>query len=385
MRLLLLTTTSDIGGMPRVTTGLARQFAGRGAQVQYVFPHQPGERERAWYEEQGIDVGASAVAPHLWLRRNPSDLLAMWRFVRRSGASVVNIHYGDDSISLKDLVLLRLAGRHRCVVSVHHPTAADGLTAHRRRMTGVASLLADDVVVVSAASRASLLASGVPARKITIILNGVLPPATLPTREAARARLGLPVDAFVVGALARLVPHKGIANLLGAAALVPDPEGALHVLIAGDGPERDALATLGTTSLGTRAHLLGHLADTADFYAALDVFALPSYMEGFGLVYVEAAFHGVPSIGTTAGGTPEAILQDETGLLVPPGDISALAGAIRRLRDDPTLRRRLGDAAQARAAHELTEDAMADRYARLYAPNGDPARGVRDGSTRAGP
>jgi len=93
----------------------------------------------------------------------------------------------------------------------------------------------------------------------------------------------------------------------------------------------------------------------------------------------------VPSIGTTAGGTPEAILQDETGLLVPPGDISALAGAIRRLRDDPTLRRRLGDAAQARAARELTEDAMADRYARLYAPNGDPARGVRDGSTRAGP
>ncbi|MCL6498623.1 MAG: glycosyltransferase, partial [Firmicutes bacterium] len=81
------------------------------------------------------------------------------------------------------------------------------------------------------------------------------------------------------------------------------------------------------------AFLVGRVADTADVYAAADVFALSSYLEGFGLVYIEAALHGVPSIGAAVGAVPETIRDGETGLLVPPGDRAALAGAIGRLRD----------------------------------------------------
>jgi glycosyltransferase involved in cell wall biosynthesis len=114
--------------------------------------------------------------------------------------------------------------------------------------------------------------------------------------------------------------------------------------------------------------------DTADLYAASDLFALPSYLEGFGLVYVEAAFHGVPSIGADMGGTREAILDGETGLLVPPGDRAALAGAIQRLRDDAVLRRRFGAAARARARARFAPARMADEYAAVFWPEGSGSR-----------
>ncbi len=84
------------------------------------------------------------------------------------------------------------------------------------------------------------------------------------------------------------------------------------------------------------------------------------------LVYVEAAFYGIPSIGTNAGGAPDAIADGETGLLVPSGDIAALTAAIDRLHHDTDLRLRLGRAACLRANSEFTEEHMADRYAKIY-------------------
>ena len=103
--------------------------------------------------------------------------------------------------------------------------------------------------------------------------------------------------------------------------------------------------------------------------AAADVFALPSRREGFGLVYVEAALHGVPSVGCAVGGVTDVIAHGETGLLVPPEDADALAGTLRRLADDPRWRRRLGAAAGPEAA-EFTEPVMADRYTAVFRGDG---------------
>jgi glycosyltransferase involved in cell wall biosynthesis len=168
--------------------------------------------------------------------------------------------------------------------------------------------------------------------------------------------------------MANLVPRKGLADLIEAAARVPDPRGELVVAIAGDGPERTALENLAAVRLRGRAVFLGPvLGDTADVYAAADVFALTSYREGLPLVYLESAFHGVPCIGTDVGGTSEVVRDGRTGVLVQPGDPAAVAVAIQRLRDDPALRSRLGDAARAHAHAELTESVMADRYEQLFA------------------
>lgn len=97
-------------------------------------------------------------------------------------------------------------------------------------------------------------------------------------------------------------------------------------------------------------------------YAAADVFALPSHGESLGLAFLEAAWHGVPSVGTRVGGIPEAVLEEQTGLLAPVRDPLAFAHALTRLRNDAGLRRTLGAAAQARVRTEFSETAMLQRY-----------------------
>jgi glycosyltransferase involved in cell wall biosynthesis len=103
----------------------------------------------------------------------------------------------------------------------------------------------------------------------------------------------------------------------------------------------------------------------APVYASSDIFVLPSEDEGFGLVFLEAAAYGLPSIGTHVGGIPEAVLDNVTGLLVPPGDSVALTAAITRLVRDADLRSRLGRAGMARAAEEFGEARLGAAYLRL--------------------
>ncbi len=368
MKVLFITTSPiDVSGVTRTSLDLARQFAARGWRVRSVFPQAPGGRalvERA--RGTGVTTEQHPAVRDIVDPHTLGDMRALRRLVTAGKPDVVNIHYGQNYISLKDVIAARLAGAPRLIVTVHHPVPGSAMGGRKRAMTRLAALLAHAVTVNSRAMRAILLEAGVPARKIHMLPPGVQVPMDLPDKGEVRARLGLPVDAFVVGCVSRLAPHKGVGDLITAAARVPDSGGHLRVVVAGDGPERAALETLGVACLGDRAVFLGRVPDIQDVYAAADVFALPSHMEGFGLVYVEAAFHGVPSIGAKVGGVPDVILDGETGLLVPPGDPDALAAAIARLRDDPTLRARMGEAARTRAYAEFTVECMADRYATVF-------------------
>ena len=362
--LLLSTAGGGIGGTERVVISLARAFTARGWSVRAVFPDTATSAAVVhWASDQGVSSETQIALLGVERPRTIGDMLALRRLVRSAKPDVVNLHYGVGHISLKDVLAVRLAGQHRCVITVHHPTPLHGMT---RRLTRLAAMLAHDIVAVSRATRSVLTAAGVPDRNIHLIPSGLPTPKELPSRMEARRCLGLREDAFVVASVTRLVPEKGIGDLLAAVADLAGSEQEAVVVVAGDGPERQSLEGFAAEHLGHRALILGRVRDTADVYAAADVFALPSSMEGFGLVYIEAAFHGVPSVGTTAGGIPDAVVDGETGLLVSPGDIPALTGALRRLRDDPSLRRRLGEAARARARAEFTEDRMADRYAALF-------------------
>jgi glycosyltransferase involved in cell wall biosynthesis len=103
------------------------------------------------------------------------------------------------------------------------------------------------------------------------------------------------------------------------------------------------------------------------FFAALDVYVLPSRSEGLPLALVEAAAAAVPTIGTRAGGTPEVIIDRETGLLVDPEDWHGLAGACIRLLEDSERAKALGAAARKRAIGEFSPGAMIDRTLQVYA------------------
>lgn len=96
------------------------------------------------------------------------------------------------------------------------------------------------------------------------------------------------------------------------------------------------------------------------YLEAMDVFVLPSLWEGLSLALLEAMFHGLPVVATAVNGTPEAVADERTGLLVPPGDPGALADAMARLARDPELRTRLGTAGREEAERRFTVERMVE-------------------------
>jgi len=374
-----------IAGVERTAIDLAREFAARDWRVRLVFAEPvddalreaearwTAEEERAalleWSRDQGVEAATHPALHGVFATIPWKNVLSLRRFVAAHKPDIVNIQCGSNHVALKDVLAVRLAGRSRLIVSIHHPAPWDQAPRHRVN-TGRASRLCHALIAPSRATRDLLLEADVPARKIHIIPSGVPVPTRLPSRADARAQLGLPPDAFIVSSLARLVPQKNIGAFIEAAARVPDPREKLRVVVAGDGVERAALEDLAAARLGPRAVFLGGIPDEAvpDVYAASDVFYLPSKLEGFGLVYVEAAYRGVPSIGTDVGGVPDVVVDGETGLLVPVDDVAAIAAAIVRVRDDPALRARLGEAARTRAYAEFTVERMIERYVRVLAP-----------------
>jgi hypothetical protein len=163
--------------------------------------------------------------------------------------------------------------------------------------------------------------------------------------------------------VARLDKQKGLNYLLEAAALIPE---AMFVL-AGEGPERPALeAHTRALSLNNRVVFLGYRADIDDLLASCDLFVLPSLFEGLPLSVLEAMAAGKPVVATAIGGTDETIIHGETGLLVPPADPFALAGAIRTALADPSLSRRLGAAGRARVHQQFSAESMVRRITEIY-------------------
>jgi len=353
-----------VGGVARVVSDLGHEFQARGWLVRIALPHTHADLAR-WYRAEGVIAEAHPAVSGISGRRGFHEMRALTRFIQESKSDVVNLHCGGSNIPIKEVVAIRLAGRHRCVVTIHEPEYA-GTARRKRWLTRIAGRLVDTIVCGTSAARMSALASGAQASKTVVIPYGVGSPINPPTRAEARARLSLPAEAFVIGSVARLMPYKGIADLITACSRLDDPKRSLQIIIAGTGPERQALENLATSRLSNCVSFLGRVSDPADLYAASDVFVLPSHWEGFGLVYIEAAFHGVPSIGARVGGVPEAIVDGETGLLVPVGDIGALATAIQRLRDDTILRVRLGEAARVRARTEFTSTRMATLYMQVF-------------------
>jgi glycosyltransferase involved in cell wall biosynthesis len=134
----------------------------------------------------------------------------------------------------------------------------------------------------------------------------------------------------------------------------------LHLVIVGDGPERGNMEAL-ARSLGVdgRVRFAGYREDVGNAYGAMDVFALVSAREGFGLVVAEAMLAELPVIATAVGGIRDIVEPGQSGLLIDPKDPAAVAGAIRELYGDPALRQRLASAGQRRAREHFS----AERYA----------------------
>jgi len=365
MSVMLICTSSAIGGMERLTCSLARGLTDEGLRVRTFFPDSGSSGELVrWAREQGVEVEThpdvlDGAADHSW-----RSARRLTRLVREVDPDVIGVHYGDNFLSMWDAVGVRLAGwRRPFLVTIPHPTAWADTSTRKRVMTTIGTRLTNAVVTIAEATRVILRQAGVLNGRLHVIRCGVRAPASLVDPAAARRALGLGDGAFVVGALGRLVPHKGIDELIDA--MDDDALRPAVLLVGGDGPHRAALEERAVRQ-GVDARFLGYVPDEGTLFAASDVFALPSRLEGFGLVYVEAAMYGVPSVAARVGGVPDAVVDGETGVLITAGDVDGLRRALVELRTDPALRARLGAAARHRAMTELTESAMARRYAELY-------------------
>ena len=213
--------------------------------------------------------------------------------------------------------------------------------------------LPDRIVSVSEAVHRSVVGAWKSA-KACVVPNAVFQDffANHRTREEARNRLGLPCGIPLVGVPGTLRPVKGHPFFLQAAGQVAEQIPDCHFALTGDGPaayRAELEQQVEQTNLGTRTHFLGTVVDMPGFYRACDVVCVPSRSESFGRTVIEAFAAGVPVVGTAVGGMRETIEHEETGLLVPYGDVDILAETLTRLLSDGRVRSRLAEQAQAKA------------------------------------
>ena len=316
------------------------------------------------------------VEPALVRRAHPwLDLVALvrlTRLLRRDRYDVVHTH------SSKAGILGRVAARMSGVPVVVH--TAHGWPFSREDSAPVHALwvglerfcarLCDAIVVVGEPDREAGLAAGVGrARQYHLIRSGIEIEAYRDapvSRAEARARLGVPADAFVVGSVGRLGPQKAPLDLLAAFDRLAKAIPSAHLVLVGDGPQRaEVEAARERAGLDGRVHVLGLRRDVPELLKGFDVFALASHWEGLPRVLPQAMAAGLPIVATRVNGAPDAVTPGENGWLVQVGDVDAMSRRLIELARDPALARRMGELGRERV-EEFSAQRMADQLADLY-------------------
>ncbi|CAL94939.1 glycosyltransferase family 4 protein [Azoarcus olearius] len=238
-----------------------------------------------------------------------------------------------------------------------------------RAVAAVKYPLYDRVITISEGIREVLRDAGVPRARLACVRSAIAPRPWLRDYDKAgfRAALGLAPNTPVIGMVAQLIERKGHRYLLAALHEVLPRHPGLQVLIFGRGPLEDALRVqIAEQGLAGNVRLMGFADNLPEVLGCLDVVVHPADMEGLGVSLLQASTAAVPILASRVGGIPEAVRDGETGLLVPPGDVGSLAGALNRLLDDPLLRARMGDNGRALMLREFSVDAMCEGNLAIY-------------------
>jgi glycosyltransferase involved in cell wall biosynthesis len=326
---------------------------------------------------------AEAAGLPVWVVPQKRGLDPAWlprfaRRLRREGIDMVHTH--EFAMNAYGGLAARMAG----VASVATIHGKHWVADRRRRILAYRALRAAGVELVAVSQD---LARYLEARlalargDIHVVYNGIPMPERVVCGErrrsaaGARAELGIPADGPLLVAVGNLYPVKDHATLIRAMTKLGEPA---RLAIAGRGEEEQSLRALAAQlGFGERLHLLGLRDDVDRLLTAADLFVQPSVSEGLPLSVLEAMAVGLPIVATRVGGMPEA-LGDDAGMLVPPGEPSALASAIDQLLANPGRADRLGQAARTRAVELFSLEAMVRQYLALYGPD----RGcIRDAET----
>jgi len=229
----------------------------------------------------------------------------------------------------------------------------------------------DIVLPVSVQIHRALEAGGVRPERLRTLYSG-LDMTRVPDQEDGqdiRRRFGIPGDAPLIGTVANLFPRKGYEVMLRALPAIRASAPDMHYLIVGSGDamyEKALHALVHDLGLEGRVHFGGFQESVYPCLAAMDVYAHPAIMEGFGIAVLEAMAMRKPVVATRTGGLPEIVLDGETGVLVPPRDPDALARAVVDLLREKTRRAALGKAGRDRVQAIFTVEVMMGHLAAAY-------------------
>jgi glycosyltransferase involved in cell wall biosynthesis len=367
VRRVLIAFEPPDGGVAEHVAQLAASLGGHGWEVELAGPERTGVYERL--AEAGLRV--HRVPFQRGYGHPATDAVALRRLagiLRRGRFDLVHCH------SAKAGVLGRLAARAAGVPAVYSPHCfpfVGDFGAPRRRFATLVERslapLSAAVICVSEDERREGLAAGLPAGRLTVVRNGCPPPPRVepdPALEALRA--GGPLAA----AIAVMRPQKSLDVFVDAAPLVLERMPEARLALVGEGPLHAELAERARghgLEDDPRFAILPFRAPAARHLRAADVFVLPSAWEGLPIAILEALSCGVPQVATAVGGTPEAVGDGTTGLLVPPRDPPALAAAIVALLGDPGRRGAMGRASVQRWQDGFQLERMVRETADVYA------------------
>ena len=371
VRVVVVTSRLDVGGTERHIARILPALKRRGLDIALYVMERGGLLE-AEIAAQGVRVEGPAQAGFL---RWPKATLALACWLRRERPAIV--HFFLPRPYIFGSLAAELAGHRRRLMSRR------SLTDYRVKyplLGSVERLLHQRTFGILGNSQAVVdqLATEVDdRRKLALIHNGIEMPSPVFTssRQQTRAALQIPGDALVVSVIANLIAYKGHRDLIEALALIKDelpPSWRLLAIGRDDGVGSDLKADAQALHIADNIMWLGERSDVEDLLAASDIFVLPSHQEGFSNALLEAMAGGLPAIATVVGGNSDAVVDHETGFLVPPRDPRALAAAILRLAKDPDLRRRFAEAGRRRAELRFSLQACVDRYEKLYRAMAEP-------------
>lgn len=227
----------------------------------------------------------------------------------------------------------------------------------------------DAVIAISEGVRKVLLSSGIPPSLVYVIPSGIdfSPFEQVTSRDFLRREFSFAPDEYLVGIIAALEDHKGHTYLIQASKIVKDQAPKIRFIVVGAGSLRLELdkqvRDLGVDDI---VFFLGFRDDVPRILASLDLFVLSSHHEGMGSSLLDAMASRLPVVATQAGGIPEVVRDQETGLLVPPRDPAALAQAILNLYRDRELAARLAQRGYEVVHGKFSAAAMADKVVGLY-------------------
>jgi glycosyltransferase involved in cell wall biosynthesis len=365
-------TRLNVGGPARQALYLTAELPKRGFDTRLVWGPS-GQDEGQMDPPSGLP---NTYLPYLGRALAPVDDIRAERdlvhIMRRWRPQVVHTHMA------KAGALGRIAAKQAGVPVVVHTFHGHVLQSYfsdlkNRTFATIERELAkrtDALVAVAPSVRDDLLALGIgrPEQWHVVPVGVDLDPllSSRPDQREARVSLGLPLEGPIVGCVGRLVAIKDHATLFEAARQVLERHPETTFVLAGDGELREQLTAAARRLLGDRVIFMGWVQDLPALYAACDVVALTSQLEGTPVALIEASAAGKPVVATRVGGVREVVRDGNTGWLVAPGDPVGMAANIAALLEDPAGAKRMGQEGAIWVRDRFGQERLADDLTALY-------------------